>query len=177
MALVNGLELETLGQIVEAVKGNPDLGRTVWRARSQWQGGFKVENEIRGFKVQMDEPPDLGGSNQAPNPVEMVLAAYGSCLTIGYTMNAAVMGINLKKLEVELEGNIDLPGFLGLEAQPDQDKLPGFTEIRARVFLKSDAAKEKVQELHDRVWATSPVGTTLSREVKLVRDVVQRSFV
>lgn len=42
--------------------------------------------------------------------VEMILQAYGACLTIGYAMNAAVRGINLDDIQVELEGEIDLPG-------------------------------------------------------------------
>ncbi|MDA8336623.1 MAG: OsmC family protein [Peptococcaceae bacterium] len=175
--VINGLDPEKLGQIVQAVKENPDLGRTLWRARSCWRGGFAVESNIRGFTLAMDEPPDLGGTNTAPNPVEMVLASYGSCLCIGYAMNAAVMGINVQKLEIELEGNIDLPGFLGLAPEADQSELPGFTEIRARVFLKTDAPRSRMEELHGRVWKTSPVGTTLSREVRLVGELVNRSFV
>ncbi|MDA8064923.1 MAG: OsmC family protein [Thermaerobacter sp.] len=177
MSKINGLEPEQLGKIVQAVKENPDLGRTVWRAHSYWREGFQVHSEIRGFHVQMDEPADLGGTNSAANPVEMVLASLGSCMCIGYAMNAAVLGIEIQKLDIELEGNIDLPGFVGLEPQPDQSPLPGFTEIHAKVYLKTMAPKGKVQELHQRVFSTSPVGTTLSKEVKIIPEYVQRRFV
>ncbi len=177
MAEANGLNLEQLGMIVGAVKENPNLGRTLWRAKSTWKNGFQVKNEVRGFEVPMDEPNDLGGTNTAPNPVEMVLCSLGSCLSIGFAMNAAVMGIEIQKLEIDLEGNIDLPGFVGLTPEPDQSPLPGFTEIHAKVFLKTMAPKEKVKELRERVFGTSPVGITLSKEVKIIPEFVERRFV
>tara|TARA_B100002003_G_scaffold209125_1_gene204145 strand:+ start:198 stop:377 length:180 start_codon:yes stop_codon:yes gene_type:complete len=52
------------------------------------------------------------GTDTAAYPVEMILQAYGACLTIGYAMNAAVRGINLDDIQVELEGEIDLPGTI-----------------------------------------------------------------
>jgi hypothetical protein len=84
-------------------------------------------------------------------------------------MNAAVRGIDIDDIRIDLEGEIDLPGFLGLEP-PEKlhmDKLPGFKTIRARVHIKSKADKKSLQELHKHVIATSPVGTTLSRPVSI----------
>ena len=171
--LVNGLDVEALANVVSAVKAQPDLGRTTWRARTRWLGGFQSEAEIRGFKVQMDEPPDLGGTDTAPNMVEMVLGAYGCCLQTGYAMNAAMMGIEIKKMDIELEGDIDLPGFFGLES-PD-DVWPGFTTVRAKVFIKAPGATmEELEELHRRVTSTSPVGSILARPVDVQTELVKR---
>jgi uncharacterized OsmC-like protein len=105
----------------------------------------------------------LCGTDTAANPVEMVLQAYGACLTIGYAMNAAVRGINLDDIQVELEGEIDLPGFLGLEPPENlnMDKLPGYKSIKA----KGDADPKALQELHEHVIKTSPVGVTLTRPI------------
>ena len=170
MSEVNGINLEIGQKIIETVKNNPEFGKTMWRARTVWKGGTKAESDIRGFKVEMDEPPDLGGTDTAPNPVEMVLAALGSCLVVGYSLNAAMLGIELQKIEIELEGDIDLPGFFGLPS----DVLPGYTTVRAKVFLKSTAALEKLEEVHNRVVSTSPVGLTLSKSVNLDIELVKR---
>lgn len=170
MTVVNGIDLEIGQKIIETVKDNPEFGKTLWRARTVWKGGTKAESDIRGFKVSMDEPLDLGGTDTAPNPVEMVLAALGSCLVVGYSLNAAMLGIELQKIEIELEGDIDLPGFFGLPS----DILPGYTSIRAKVFLKSAAGLEKLEEVHNRVTATSPVGLTLSKNVNLDVELVKR---
>jgi uncharacterized OsmC-like protein len=169
MSLVNGLETEKLMEVVGEVKRNWEKGRTVWKASTKWLGGFKVQTCSRDFTLLADEPEMLCGTNTASNPVEMILQAYGACLTIGYAMNAAVRGIRIDDLNIELDGEIDLPGFLGLEPpeKMQMDKLPGFKMIRARVTVKADADKKTLKELHDHVVRTSPVGITLSRPVNV----------
>lgn len=166
---INGLDTEQLMKVVETVKQNWESGRTVWKASTAWKGGFKVETCSRDFTLLADEPEMLCGTNTAANPVEMVLQAYGACLTIGYAMNAAVRGITIDDIGIDLEGEIDLPGFLGLEP-PEKygmDKLPGFKTVTARVRIKADADRKTLQELHEHVVRTSPVGLTLSRPVKI----------
>ncbi|GAB4409758.1 MAG: hypothetical protein OHK0032_05440 [Thermodesulfovibrionales bacterium] len=174
MALVNGLDTEKLIKTVETVKQNWEMGRTVWKASTTWKGGFRVETCSREFTLTADEPEMLCGTNTAANPVEMVLQAYGACLTIGYAMNAAVRGIKIDDLKIELEGEIDLPGFLGLQAPENlnMDKLPGFKSITANVKIRSDADKSKLRDLHNHVVSTSPVGITLSRPVAVKVNLV-----
>ena len=167
--VINGLDPEQLMKVVETVKQNWEAGRTVWKASTTWKGGFKVETCSREFTLLADEPEMLCGTNIAANPVEMVLQAYGACLTIGYAMNAAVRGIRIDDIKIDLEGEIDLPGFLGLDP-PEKygmDKLPGFKNINAKVKIKADADQKALRELHEQVNKTSPVGLTLSRPVKL----------
>lgn len=169
MSKINGLDTDSLMKVVENVKQNWEIGKTVWKASTSWKGGFKVDTSSREFNSKFDEPEMLCGTNTAANPVEMVLQAYGACLTIGYAMNAAVMGIKIDDLKIDLEGEIDLPGFLGLEP-PEKyhmDKLPGFKTITAKIKIKADADKKKLQELHSNVVSTSPVGITLSRPVTI----------
>lgn len=169
LTVINGLDTDKLMKVVETVKQNWEVGRTVWKASTAWKGGFKVETCSREFTLLADEPEMLCGTNTAANPVEMVLQAYGACLTIGYAMNAAVRGITIHDLKIDLEGEIDLPGFLGLEP-PEKygmDKLPGFKNIKATVKVKADTDEKTLQELHKHISATSPVGLTLSRPVKL----------
>jgi len=166
---INGLEPKKLMEVVETVKQNWDTGRTVWKASTKWLDGFQVQTCSRDFTLLADEPEMLCGTNKASNPVEMVLQAYGACLTIGYAMNAAVRGIKIDDINIDLEGEIDLPGFLGLEP-PEKlhmDKLPGFKTITAHVNIKSGASPETLRELHEQVIKTSPVGVTLSRPVKV----------
>ena len=173
MTMINGLEVDNLVKVVEAVKQKWEMGKTVWKASTTWKGGFKVETCSRDFTLLVDEPEMLCGTNTAANPVEMVLQAYGACLSIGYAMNAAVRGIKIHELKVDLEGEIDLPGFLGLEAPENlkMDKLPGFKTIDVKVKIKADATPEALRQLHAHVVGTSPVGVTLSRPVKIGTDL------
>ncbi len=169
MALINGLDTDALMKVVESIKGNWETGKTVWTASTSWKGGFQVETRSREFKLSADEPDMLCGTNTACNPVEMILQSYGACLTIGYALNAAVRGIKIDDIKIDLEGEIDLPGFVGLEApeQLNMDKLPGYKSLTAKVKIESDADPKALNELHEQVVKTSPVGVTLSRGVKI----------
>ena len=165
MASVNlGFNQEQLEGLIGHVKEKPAAGQTVWQARTHWLGGFQSEASIRDFQIKMDEPPPLGGSNTAPNMVEMVLGAYGCCLTTGYVMNAGLQGIKLEGVEIELEGDLDLQGFFGLSSEVS----PGYSGIRANVHLTApEATPEQLQALHDKVVQTSPVGAILARPVPI----------
>jgi uncharacterized OsmC-like protein len=123
---------------------------------------------VRDHVVQLDEPEALGGTNTAPNMVEAVLAAYGSCLTVGYTLNAAVRGIEVRSLSVDVEGPIDLAGFFGLSS----DVPAGFSSIKATVRLDAAATPEQLADLHRHVLATSPVGSILQRPLEVTTELV-----
>lgn len=165
---LNGVPVSDCLGLVDHVKNNPEEGKTVWSSVTTWKGGFRCENEIRSHRVNMDEPEQLGGTDTAPNMVEQVLAAYGSCLTVGYTMNASVRGINIRELRVEVEGDLDLAGFFGLS----DDVPPGFSSVRTKVFLDADAGEDELSALHEHVLRTSPVGSILSRPLGVSTELV-----
>lgn len=112
--IVNGVPVAAVSGLVDVVQQEPDKGQTKWNAVTTWKGGFDCESKIRDHTIHMNEPDALGGTDTAPNMVETILAAYGSCLTVGYTMNAALRGIEIKDLKVEVEGDLDLAGFFGI---------------------------------------------------------------
>ncbi|MBE7419513.1 MAG: OsmC family protein [Ideonella sp.] len=163
----NGVNLDQLVGTIEAIKANPALAQFQFRTKTCWDGCGRSVTRIQGFsgagqedtsrsrpfEVASDEPPVLLGGNSAPNAVELVLTALASCLSVGYAYNAAAQGIPIEALEFDLEGDIDLHGFLGLS---DQVR-PGFRDIRLTYRVRSDAPREKLQALCDYVQRTSPV--------------------
>lgn len=165
---LNGVPVDQCLGLVEAVRNNPEAGQTRWHSTTTWKGGFSCESHIRSHVFSLDEPAALGGSDGAPNPVEAVLAAYGSCLAIGYTLNAAVRGIRVRSLSVDVEGHIDLAGFFGISA----DVPAGFSGITTKVHLDADATDDQLQQLHQHVLATSPVGSILERPLDVRTELV-----
>lgn len=160
---LNDVNLEAIGGLIQRIQQTPQTAKTVWRSEVRWNGAFRSEARSRDLcSSPSDEPTVLGGSNTAPNPVEQLLAALGNCLAVGYAANASAAGIQIQSLRIELEGDIDLHAFLGLGGDN-----AGYEAIRARVDLKSDASPEQLQQIHQKVLATSPVGHTLSRAVPL----------
>jgi uncharacterized OsmC-like protein len=158
---LNEVDLNAVGTLVEAIKQDPSAAQTKWSAEVRWTGAFRSEAEVRGFApIASDEPAGLGGTDSAPNPVEQLLGSLGNCLAVGYAANASVVGITIRELRIDLEGDLDLHAFLGLT-----DGHAGFSAIRVAVHLDTDADEAAVAELHAKVAASSPVGQTLSKAI------------
>jgi uncharacterized OsmC-like protein len=158
---LNQVDLGAVSALVNKIRQRPSAAQTTWCAEVRWTGAFRSEAVIRGFApIASDEPRGIGGTDQAPNPVEQLLGALGNCLAVGYAANASAAGITIRDLRIDLDGDIDLHTFLGLA-----DRNAGFSAIRVSVHLDTDADEAAEAELHRKVAATSPVGHTLSRAV------------
>ncbi|MEJ2219675.1 MAG: OsmC family protein [Desulfobacterales bacterium] len=71
--------------------------------------------------------------------MEHLLNALAGCLTSTLIYHAAIRGIKIDELESELEGDIDLRGFLGLSS----DVRRGYKNIRVNFKVKTDAENLK----------------------------------
>ena len=159
---LNAVNIDAVAGLAAKIQTEPAVAATVWKASVTWDGGFRSSASVRQFPaVASDEPAALGGTDTAANPVEQLLGALGNCLAIGYAANATAAGISIRKLSIDLEGDLDLHTFLGL----NPDGHAGYQNIRVAVNLDSDATVDQLATLHERVVATSPVGHTLSRPV------------
>ena len=164
---LNEVDLPAVGSLVRAIQGDPEIARTIWKSEVTWDGAFRTSARSRDLApIAFDEPSALGGTHTAPNPVEQILGALGSCLAIGYAANASAVGIELSSLSIKLEGDLDLHTFLGLD-----DGHAGFSSIKATVHIESNADEDAVDALHRKVVSTSPVAHTLIREVSVTVDL------
>ena len=89
---------------------------------------------IREFRFDVDEPPLIGGTDAGPTPVELVLAALGTCQEIVYATYARVLGIPLDGVAVSAEGRLDLRGFFGVADVP-----AGFQDVSFAVYRQPGA--------------------------------------
>lgn len=163
----NGVDLDQLTGTIKAIQSDPTIAYFKFRATTAWvEGGHcttrikeffgaKQEDSSRSksFILEGDEPGVLLGKNLAPNAVEVLLHALSSCLTVGIIYNAAAMGINVESLQFNLEGDLDLHGFLGLSSEIR----PGYKNITVHISLVADATPEQLRNLLDYVRTTSPV--------------------
>lgn len=172
--IVNGINVDDLLQIVEGVNADPANAATRWRVATRWQGqthsrsqveGFDIAGQhvARPFTIDIDEPCELGGANHYANPQEHLIAALNACMTVGYVAQCALRGIELESLEIETAGDIDLRGFLGLDATVAN----GYEQLSYTVRIKGDATPEQFEEVHEAVMATSPNYYNLARPVVL----------
>src|ERR1035441_3645309 len=116
-----------------ALGAEPAQAAATFQAQSRLGDGLDSTVAIRQFNVGVDEPQGLGGQDTAPNPVEYILAALGSCQEITYRLYADALGIPLNGVSVQLTGAIDLQGFFNVR----QDVRPGYQTIEAAGILDS----------------------------------------
>lgn len=163
---LNGIDLEQFTETVDHIQNQPDLADFRFRASTEWLGGARARTRIRefhgagedhererAFAIEGDEPPVLLGSDQAPNAVETVLHALTSCLTVGFVYNAAARGIEVRSLEMDVEGELDLHGFLGLS----DETRAGYQGVTVTYRVDCSASDDEVDDLCAHVQRTSPV--------------------
>ena len=161
----------TLGKIQQNLKNNPSEATVTFQSNSSLIEGFNSRAILRQHSIDVDEPKELGGTDKGPNPVELILAALGTCQEITYKAYATVLGIPLESVSVELEGELDLQGFLAL----NDEIRPGFQKIRGRVKIKSDADPETIEKLRQAVNAHCPVLDIISNPVPLELELIQEA--
>ena len=182
--IVNGLEVGQIQGMVDAVKKQPQMAQAKFNAKTVWKNGFNMEMAIKDFSmggvtntssrkspfiIPGDHPPELLGTNKGASSVELLLAALGDCIASGFAIYGAHMGIPIESLTVDLDGDIDLQGMLGL---PEPGKVrPGYQEIRATYYVKSKAPKDQLEKLAKMSEDLSPTRDSL-RAVKFTSKLV-----
>lgn len=171
---LNGVDVPTLFATIDAVDGNRELAKFQFRATNKWEtgtysrtsiktfyGAGQEHEHVREFVVEADHPQVLVGSDQAPLPVELLLAALASCLTGGIGNIASARGIELYSVESKIEGEMDAQGILGL----DKDVRNGYQSIRIDFEIEGNAPREALDALVEQSRARSAVFDIITNQV------------
>lgn len=169
--IVNGVNVSALQETIEAIAGNAEIAEFNFRAKNTWMGGDRNRSTIKeftgalseqrtgvqAFMADNGEPEVLLGDDAAPNPVEWLLHALIGCITTTTVYHAAARGIAIGAIDSEIEGDLDLRGFLGLSAEVRK----GYSAIRVRMRVKTDVAPDMIEAL----TRMSPVFDVVSNSV------------
>lgn len=160
---------QALTGTIGAIQQNPSIANVVFRADTSWEEDVRCRVDIREFAPMMiDEPPELGGQDTAPNPVELVLAALGTCQEIMYSAYASVMDIELESVNVSVKGYLDLHGLFGLKP----DVPPGYQRITFETRIQSNAEEKDLQSLIQTVESHCPVLDILTSAQNVTGNVI-----
>ena len=184
--IINGVDVPALGKVIHECRHDPELAAFRFRCSTEWMKdaghsrttitefyGMKQENDGRRHRLEADEPDILLGKDQGPNPVEHLINALGSCMMGAMAYHAAARGIRLEECRCELEGEIDLRGFLGISEEVRR----GYRNIRATFHVKGDGAPKDLEECA----RFSPVldvvmhGTNVDLRVQKVEEASRRA--
>jgi uncharacterized OsmC-like protein len=154
--------------LVERFTDDPGRARVTLVVSTELGEGMRCETTARGHAVAADEPRSFGGTDSAQSPVEMLLSSLATCQAITYRLWANELGIALDRIEVEVAGDLDLRGYLGMA----EDAPAGYGSLRVRVGLTGPETAERYGELAEAVDAHCPVLDVLARPIPIERELV-----
>ena len=97
-----------------AIDADPSQAAVRLNADCRLVGVHDVSARVFDCVVKSDQPPALGGDGLAPNPIEIALAALGSCQAQTYRFWSEKLGIRID-VTVGIEGDLDVQGIFGLQ--------------------------------------------------------------
>lgn len=172
--VINGVDTGQLFDTIEAIRADASKASCRFSATTEWREGTVSDCQVsryvlggteipQDYTIRIDEPAALLGRDSAPNPQMVLFAALNSCVLNTMVINAAARGIRIESVQMELEGELDLRGFLGIDATVN----PGYDELTIRCRVKSDGTREQLQACLDAGTRYSPNFQSISKPVSV----------
>ena len=169
---LNNVNLERLGKTVEEVKADPGKAKRVTRVEGRWnleegrpQFTGVLKYESGQVTVEADSPTFMGGGASLPGPLHYCMYGLASCYAATYASLAAMMGVELKKLEAVTEGHFNFSRVFGISDEPALEK------VHISLRVDSDADQTKLEELEQLARQRCPAVYVLGHTVPLVAEV------
>ena len=130
---------------------------------------FKLESRIRKHLLYVDQPPAGGGEDAGPTPLEYFFLSLAGCVaTIGRII-AHQRRIQLRGMEVKVEGEIDVETLRG----KSQENRAGFTGIRVITKIDADMTREEKERFLKEIDLRCPVSDNIENGVPISYEVVE----
>lgn len=143
---------------IEFFKRKPEAAIYKPKVSSRHIRGLYTETTVREHLVKSDYGEAAGGTNLAPNPIELLLSAMAACIEAAFYEFAEHEGLTVKSLSVDVEGTLDLRGLFMVD-----DVAAGFRDVRYVFNIETPEDEEKIRELAEKVVAHCPVVDSLSK--------------
>jgi uncharacterized OsmC-like protein len=136
-------------------------------------GTYKVECTARGKSIILDEPEELGGSDGGMNPGEALLSAIGGCKYIIAKMFYQRCKINLIKINLEIEGEVDTEALMNeVQGKNENKNLKiGFSKITTKWFIDANNTKEEIEKFVEFVESHCPMKDTIEDKPELKSEI------
>lgn len=132
--------------------------------------GFRVDCKAGSHTFSVDQPAAMGGTDTGPTPLEYLFGALAGCFCAVARIIAAQRRIDLKEIEIKIEGELDTDGLLG----KSPDVRTGFNNIQISAKLDADLSQEEKQKFLHEVELRCPVSDNISNStpvgVKLIPE-------
>jgi uncharacterized OsmC-like protein len=131
---------------------------------------FGQNISVGPHRLRADEPPDVGGNDEGPNPYELLLAALGTCTGMTVRLYAERKQWPLKGVEVRL-AHSRIHAEDCAECETKQGMLD---RIDAEIIFTGDLSDEQKHRLME-IAEKCPVHRTLISEIQIRTRLAQGS--
>jgi len=149
----------------EQYRNDPNASRIMIRAKGGQTGvPVSCSVDIGRAVYNAEAHQGVGGAGTGACSGDLLLGALAACAQITCQMVAAAMGIPTERIEVTVEGALDLRGTLGIS----KDVSVGFEDIRLHFDVAAPAATpEQLRGLREKTEQYCVVMQTLARPPRL----------
>lgn len=125
--------------------------------------------KTRQFNFTIDEPEALGGKDEAPNPVEFILAGFAGCINVVGHLVAKELGFEIDNLTIRIVGDINPNKFLGVS----NNERAGFKSIQLELVPETKVGFKLLGEWLRIVEERCPVKDNLSNTTPIQLSLVK----
>ena len=135
-------------------RDDPSASRITLHAKASEQDAPTACSVDTGRAIQEAQAhAGVGGPGTAACSGDLLLGALAACAQLTCQMVAAAMGVEAERIEVLVDGDLDLSGTLGVNREANV----GFDDIRVRFEVDAPGAStEQIESLIARPSATAP---------------------
>lgn len=154
--MLNGVDVAALRDSATAAKADPKSAERRATLRAKWLGADRALADIEGKTIEVGGPDRM-------DAMQLVLAAFAGCEIEVVAARAALMGLVIESIEMEIDARFDLRAYFGVEGPR-----PGYEGVAYVMRLRAPAiTREQMRELENALERSSPVGATLAERVPL----------
>ena len=149
-------------------RSDPQASRILIRAKGgQTDVPIACSVDMGRAIFQAEAHQGVGGAGVGACSGDLLLGALAACAQITCQMVAAAMGVPTERVEVTVEGGLDLRGTLGISKEVPV----GFESIRIRFDVAApEATPEQLQALREKTEQYCVVMQTLLRPPRIEAD-------
>ena len=139
------------------------------RVEAKMADSFRVESDIRGHKVVIDQPAAGGGTDEGPTPLEYFLFSLAGCVATIGRVAAKQQKIELRSFSVSAEADYDPAGLLGKLT----DNRSGFQVVRVTAKIDAALSSAEKQAFLDDVCGRCPVHDNIKLATEVVHTLAE----
>ena len=141
---MNSAELKNLqAPLKDKYRDSPQLALVTLKAQGNVGENISCKVETGRAIIEAGLHPASGGTGMLACSGDLLLEALVACAGVTLNAVATAIGIEIQKGAIEVEGDLDFRGTLGVS----KEALVGFREIRLKFIIVSDATQDKLEAL------------------------------